>query len=134
LSDEARVRFMLEINDSRRDQAWQKAHPDKVQKAIDYTLAARKDLPRDAQSRLGAQRQLAARADHDVLALLSQIQHTTLICAGRYDDIAPKNNQTLMADAMPQAELAWFEGGHLFMIQDKTAWPTIIEFLTRPSD
>jgi 3-oxoadipate enol-lactonase len=35
-----------------------------------------------------------------------------------------------MADAMPQAELAWFEGGHLFMIQDKTAWPTIIEFLT----
>jgi 3-oxoadipate enol-lactonase len=130
LSDEARVRFMLEINDSRRDEAWQKNHPDKVQKAIDYTLAARKNLPSDAQSRLGAQRQLAARADHDVLALLSQIQHTTLICAGRYDGIAPKNNQNLMADAMPQAELAWFEGGHLFMIQDKTAWPTIIEFLT----
>ena len=31
---------------------------------------------------------------------------------------------------MPDAKLVWFEGGHLFMIQDKSAWTVIIDFLS----
>jgi len=133
MSDEERLRFMLPVNDTRRDQAWQTANPDKVQKIIDYSLSAREGIPNDAQTQRGAALQLAARADHDVLAQLGQISHPTLICGGLYDGMATPDNQTIMADAIPHAELAWFEGGHLFMIQDKTAWPSIIEFLTRPN-
>jgi 3-oxoadipate enol-lactonase len=128
-----RVRFMLEINDTRRDLSWQQMHPDRVQKIIDDTLGARKGIPINALTQAGAKRQLAARAEHNVLEQLSQIQHRTLICGGRYDGMAPAENQQTMLDAMPNAELTWFEGGHLFMIQDKSAWPAIVAFLTRPS-
>jgi 3-oxoadipate enol-lactonase len=34
-----------------------------------------------------------------------------------------------MADRIPGARLAWFEGGHMFMIQDRAAYPEIIRFL-----
>ena len=36
-----------------------------------------------------------------------------------------------MAARIPGAKLQFFEGGHLFMIQDRTAYPAIIEFLNR---
>jgi 3-oxoadipate enol-lactonase len=51
------------------------------------------------------------------------------VCAGRYDDIAPMENSELLAARIPGARLEVFEGGHLFMIQDRSAFPTIIEFL-----
>jgi 3-oxoadipate enol-lactonase len=34
-----------------------------------------------------------------------------------------------MAQRIPGAELQWFEGGHLFMLQDRAAYPAIIRFL-----
>jgi 3-oxoadipate enol-lactonase len=133
LSPADRVRFMLEINDTRCHEAWQKANPDRVKKTIEYALSARQGIPTDALTQAGAKRQLAARADHDVLSQLSQIQQPTLICGGRYDGMASAENQHIMKDAMPNAELAWFEGGHLFLLQDKSAWPAIVNFLTRLS-
>jgi hypothetical protein len=36
-----------------------------------------------------------------------------------------------MARRMPQAELRVFEGGHLFLIQDRAAHPQITEWLLR---
>jgi 3-oxoadipate enol-lactonase len=77
----------------------------------------------------GLRRQLAARADHDVVADLSSIRHPTLVCAGRYDDIAPIENSRLLAERIPDARLQVFEGGHIFMIQDRSAFPAIIDFL-----
>lgn len=132
LSPADRVRFMLEINDTRRNEAWQKTNPDKVQKIIDYTLSAREGIPTNTLTQHGAMLQLAARAEHDVLNQLGQIHQPTLICGGRYDGMASAENQRTMHDAMPNAELAWFEGGHLFMLQDKAAWPAIVDFLARP--
>jgi len=35
-----------------------------------------------------------------------------------------------MAAHIPGAKLQFFEGGHLFMIQDRTAIPAMAEFLT----
>lgn len=60
---------------------------------------------------------------------LSSIMQPTLVCAGRYDDIAPMENSELMADRIPDAILQVFEGGHIYMIQDRTAFPAIIDFL-----
>ncbi|HEY9219307.1 MAG TPA: hypothetical protein VIO94_14755, partial [Phenylobacterium sp.] len=53
----------------------------------------------------------------------------TLIAAGRYDGIARPETQERMAGRIPGAVLRWFEGGHLFMMQDRSAGPTMAAFL-----
>lgn len=92
-------------------------------------MVAAATTPPEPEQLDGLRRQLAARAGHDVVADLASITHPTLVCAGRYDDIAPMENSELLATRMPNARLQAFEGGHLFMIQDRTAFPAIIEFL-----
>ena len=54
----------------------------------------------------------------------------TLLCAGRFDGIAPLANMEALAAAMPQATLQVFEGGHLFLREDRAAWPAILQWLT----
>ena len=34
-----------------------------------------------------------------------------------------------MAARIPGAQLAWFDGGHMFMIQDRAAYSAMIGFL-----
>ena len=51
------------------------------------------------------------------------------ICGGRYDGIAPVDNQTAMQRQIPKATLELFEGGHLFFIQDPRAFQQIAAFL-----
>jgi 3-oxoadipate enol-lactonase len=52
-----------------------------------------------------------------------------MIAAGTYDGIALPQSQHNMAARIKGAKLQFFEGGHLFMIQDRTAFPAMIEFL-----
>jgi 3-oxoadipate enol-lactonase len=94
----------------------------------DQMVAAAAAKP-DPEQLGGLRRQLAARAGHDVVDDLASIDQPTLVCAGRYDDIAPIENSELLADRIPNATLKVFEGGHIFMVQDRSAFPTIIEFL-----
>ena len=77
----------------------------------------------------GFRAQLAARADHDTTADLSSIQAPTLVCAGRFDGIAPLVNSERLAELIPGAELDVFEGGHLFMFQDRRSRERTREFL-----
>ena len=84
-----------------------------------------------AATAAGMERQLRARSGHDVVADLGSIVCPTLVCAGEFDDIAPLENSRLLADRIPHAELRIFDGGHLFMVQDRSAYPAIIEFLQR---
>ena len=130
LSEAERARFLLGINDTRRDSAWQAENAERVEKMIEYTVSKRALMMSDPTSRAGAHEQLLARAGHDVEAALGAMAMPTLICAGRYDDVASPANQEKMAQAMPNARLQWYEGGHLFMVQDKQAWSDIIGFLT----
>lgn len=83
----------------------------------------------DADQAAGLRRQLRARAGHDVVDDLASIEQPTLVCAGRYDAIAPLENSELLADRLPNATLRVFDGGHTFMVQDRSAFPAIIEFL-----
>ena len=48
---------------------------------------------------------------------------------GRYDGIAPPANQEAMHAAIRGSRLEWFEGGHVFMLQDPRANQVIREFL-----
>lgn len=78
---------------------------------------------------MGARRQLEARADHDTFDELGQIGAPTLVIGGRTDGVAPPENQAAMAERIPDARLVLCDGGHMFALQDKTAWPTVVDFL-----
>ena len=78
---------------------------------------------------MGARRQLEARAGHDTWDRLHQIACPVLIAAGRFDGVALPATQERMASRIPGAQLSFFDGGHLFMIQDRAALPAMTEFL-----
>ena len=123
----ARARYMIPISDTRRDDAWATAHPEAYEKLVEMAAA---DPFADEPGRAdGAHRQLDARAGHDTWARLPQIACPVLVAAGRYDGIAPLDIQTRLAGRIPGARLQVFEGGHLFMIQDRTATPAMAAFL-----
>jgi 3-oxoadipate enol-lactonase len=66
--------------------------------------------------------QLEARRHHDTFDRLERLEMPVLVCAGHYDGIAPPSNQQALAAAVPHASLEWFEGGRLFLLQDRTAF------------
>jgi len=129
LAGEARARHMIPITDIRHDAAWAAAHPDDYRQLLAFAAQAPfADEPGHAR---GAFRQLEARKDHDTWDRLDQIACPVLIAAGRYDGIALPQTQRNLAGRIPGAELRFFEGGHLFTLQDPEALPAIMEFLDR---
>jgi 3-oxoadipate enol-lactonase len=80
---------------------------------------------------LGMTLQLEARSHHDTWDRLANITCPTLVCGGRFDGIAPPENSEHLAERIPDAELALFDGGHMFLIQDPAAFGRIMEFLGR---
>lgn len=122
-----RARLMIPIADTRRDDAWAKAHPDFYEQLVD--LGAHDPFADEPGRAMGARRQLEARAGHDTWDRLPQIVCPVMIAAGRYDGIALPAAQHRMADRIPGAQLAFFEGGHMFMLQDRAAIPAMTAFL-----
>ncbi len=127
LEGEARARHLLPISDTRRDDAWAAANPELHAQLI--AAGAADPFAGEPGRATGARRQLEARAAHDAWDRLAQIRCPVLIAAGRHDGIARPAAQEAMAGRIPGATLRWFEGGHLFMLQDRTANPAIIDFL-----
>jgi 3-oxoadipate enol-lactonase len=117
LDPQARAARLLELLDTRWDAAWQAAHPDAIAATAERFGG-------------GDARQLAARAGHDTYDRLPSIDVPVLVAAGHHDAVAPPANQEALAGRIPGARLEWFEGGHLFLTQDRAAWPRIVEFLT----
>ncbi|HEX2817375.1 MAG TPA: alpha/beta hydrolase [Phenylobacterium sp.] len=128
LKGETRARYLIPISDTRRDDAWAAAHAD--QHALFVAMGAADPYADEPGHTMGARRQLEARAAHDTWDRLPQIACPTLIAAGRYDGIALPAAQEKMAARIPGAKLQWFEGGHLFIIQDRTAATAMAAFLT----
>ena len=127
LRGEARARHMIPISDTRRDAAWAQANPEQYAKLV--ALSSAEPFADEPGRAAGAWRQLEARATHDTWDRLPAITCPVLIAAGRYDGIAPLQIQERMAGRIPGARLQVFEGGHLFMIQDRTATPAMADFL-----
>jgi 3-oxoadipate enol-lactonase len=127
LKGEARARHLLPISDTRRDGAWAAANPGRYEQLV--AMSAADPFEGEPGRAEGARLQLEARARHDAWDRLERIAAPTLIAAGRYDGIALPQTQERMAAKIPGARLAWFDGGHLFMIQDRAATPAIAEFL-----
>ena len=74
-------------------------------------------------------RQLQARAKHDTYDRLPQLKMPVLIAGGAYDGQAPVANQHALKSQIPHAKLQFFEGGHGFLQQDKTAYQAVADFL-----
>ena len=129
LPEEERLLRSLELSDTRCDATWRAANPDAAAKLIAFARARATAGAGEPGRAEGFRRQLEARAGHDTWERLPRLTMPVLICGGRHDGIAPPANQSALLDAIPNAKLELFEGGHLFLIQDKRANPKIAEFL-----
>jgi 3-oxoadipate enol-lactonase len=127
LKGEERARFLIPISDTRHDEAWAAANPGIYAQML--AMAAADPYADEPDHAAGARRQLEARAGHDTWDRLAQITCPVMIAAGRHDAIALPKTQEGMATRIPGAQLAFFGGGHLFMVQDRAALPAMIEFL-----
>lgn len=127
LTGEARARRLIPVTDTRHDDAWARAHPDQMLELLH--LGGMDPFADEPGHATGARRQLEARAKHDTWDRLDQIGCPTLISAGAYDGIALPETQRRLAARIKGAELKFFEGGHLFTVQDPKALPAIMDFL-----
>jgi 3-oxoadipate enol-lactonase len=129
LRGEARARHLIPISDTRRDDAWAAANPELYAQFI--AMGSADPYADEHGHAMGAHRQLEARAGHDTWDRLPDIACPVMVAAGRYDGIALPATQEKMAARIPGATLQFFEGGHLFMIQDRTAARAMADFLTQ---
>jgi 3-oxoadipate enol-lactonase len=130
LAEEEKTARSLELADTRYDKAWREANPDEFQ-ALASLFRQRAAVGADEPGRAeGAALQLDARRRHDTWDRLDQITCPTFVCGGVYDGIAPPANAEHLASAIPGATLQLFDGGHLFLLQDRSAWPAIAAFLS----
>jgi pimeloyl-ACP methyl ester carboxylesterase len=103
------------------------AHPD-AQALVDMITNMQATEVSDEVKR-GEQAQLDARSRLDVLDRLGKITCPTLVACGKYDHIAPPENSEKIAELIPGADLRYYEGGHIFFLQDPQAIPDAMEFL-----
>jgi 3-oxoadipate enol-lactonase len=129
MDPETKFRTTLAISDTRRNAAWQASHPDEVAVMLEQALAMAQIGAEDPGHAMGARRQLEARRDLDVYERLSSVTLPVLVCSGKYDGIAPPENGAAIASQLVNGRQELFEGGHMFYIQDKSAYPRMIEFL-----
>jgi 3-oxoadipate enol-lactonase len=122
-----RARLLVGVSDTRRDAEWAKARPDEFEAFAQ--MGAADPYAGEPGRAMGARRQLEARAGHDTWDRLHEIACPVMIAAGKFDGVALPQTQHNMAARIPQADLRFFEGGHLFMLQDRAALPAMIQFL-----
>jgi 3-oxoadipate enol-lactonase len=126
-SPEDRTAAYREIVDTRFSPEWLLRHPG--DQAFMDMLGQQFQRPRSDKTVEGEARQMKARASHDTFDRLDRITCPTLIATGRFDGIAPPENAAAMAARIPRSELREFDGGHLFLIQDPSAFPAVTDFL-----
>ncbi len=118
----------VRIADTRRTDAWIAANPAPYRMLL--AMAAADPFAAEPGHAEGAARQIAARATHDTWERLPQIACPTLVMGGHHDGIARPEVVTALAGRIAGAELRFFEGGHLFMLEDKSAYDAMAAFLT----
>ena len=131
LPEEERLLRSIALSDVRCDAAWREANPTAADGMIAFMKARASAGASEPGREEGARLQLGARAGHDTWDRLGGLTMPVYICGGHHDGIAPPENQHAMAGQIPNAKLELFDGGHLFLMQDRKAYPKIAEFLRR---
>ncbi|MBS0409307.1 MAG: alpha/beta hydrolase [Proteobacteria bacterium] len=122
-----RSKHLIPISDTRRDAAWADGHAEFYDQLV--VMGAADPYADEPGHAMGARRQLEARALHDTWDRLPTIACPVMIAGGRFDGIALPRTQERLAARIPGATLRMFDGGHMFMIQDRAAVPAMAEFL-----
>ena len=125
LNEEEKLETSIKINDLRITDAWIEQNDDLWQsiKQQAENRNAYKPLPRNLL------KQLLARKDHNTYGDLEEINIPTFLLGGKYDGIAPMLNMEKMHQKIDNSKLEFYEGGHLFLIQDTNAFQDIINWL-----
>ncbi len=129
LNEDERVRKMLTISDLRCDQRWEHQNPELYASMFEEVLATSQFAADEQNHTMGAWRQLEARKYHDSYDRLPAITCPTLVCGGKHDGLSAPDNLGALAEKIPSASLEFFEGGHMFLLQDPRAFPRIVKFL-----
>ncbi len=124
--DEYASQFLMLANRT-RDAAWQATHQQLFAAMQNDIRSARENMTNEA--RIGLQRQLGARMQHDTWQRLPQINFPVLLCGGVDDELCPPQNLHNLAQQIPGAQLQMFKGGHGFYMEDPRAATAIREFL-----
>lgn len=129
LPEDERLERNFELVDTRMDAAWRAQNPAAFERMVKF-YRSRNEIGIDEPDRdLGQRLQFEARAGLDVYDRLPSLTMPVYLCGGRYDGIAPPSNMEAIAARLPDATLEFFDGGHLFLLQDRSAYPKIISFL-----
>jgi 3-oxoadipate enol-lactonase len=120
---------VLSLSDTRRDAIWRTANVALFETLVGQLLEALSVGAAEPGREMGARRQIDARRRHDTYARLPQLESPVLVCGGQFDGIAPANNLKALARQIAGAELEFFDGGHMFYLQDSRAFERIGEFL-----
>lgn len=122
-----RAKHLIPVSDTRRDAAWAAEQRDQYELFVQ--MGSADPYADEPGHTMGARRQLEARARHDTWARLPQVACPVLVAGGRFDGIALPATQERLAGRIPGARLQMFDGGHMFMIQDRAAVPAMVAFL-----
>lgn len=128
LATEEATQKRIEITDTRFTAQWLRDNPTDAE--IARAIEQRSDVTKSTEQIKGESLQLAARAHHDVADRLHFISCPTFVTAGRFDGIAPVANSEEIVKRIPHAVLKVYEGGHSFLMQDRSAIADIRTFLT----
>ena len=127
LPAEERAATHLRVADTRHTDDWIQANPEAWQKRLAISMVGR----REDRDQDGAGKQLQARRFHNTYDRLAGIRAPTLLAGGEFDGVAPPDNMRAIQGQIEGAELQFFNGGHMFLVQDKSAYPFIIEWVKR---
>ncbi|MGH2633467.1 MAG: alpha/beta fold hydrolase [Tepidiformaceae bacterium] len=124
---ERAVASML-VSDTRAE-AMRAEQPERFEKMVQDTLSRITVGAGEPGRAEGSAKQLEARRHHDTFDRLPSLKMPVYICGGKYDGIAPPANLEVLHKRIAGSTMELFEGGHMFLLQDRSAWPKVIDFL-----
>jgi 3-oxoadipate enol-lactonase len=129
LDPKERFVHMLGVSDIRYDLDWQKANPKQLEKMWAFNIKQNAGIEVTPSGERGKVWQIDARKDHNAFDALSKITSQTFICGGKFDGLSPPANLEVLHAEIPVSKLKFYEGGHLFMLQDPQAVKDVVTFL-----
>jgi len=125
LEEEEKLERFIMINDLRISESWILENEEQFN-SLKINSRNRNPYKPDPENLL---KQLLARKNHNTFEDLRHIDIPVFLMGGKYDGIAPVSNMEAMHEEIKDSKLKFYEGGHLFMIQDKSAFQELIEWL-----
>jgi pimeloyl-ACP methyl ester carboxylesterase len=132
MAPEARKRQQRLNLDTRFTEEWLAVNPDTLRLVESIESTTTPETAKTSEQLRGERMQLLARSNHDVYDRLPLITCPTYVACGRYDGIAPPANSEAIHAQISGSRIEHYEGGHLFMYQDRRAWSDIVGFLASP--